>query len=183
MALKAGYKGIKKVSGSLKLTPDGVLSSDGSSINLDYSSTEKDTGIKWLDSEKIYAKTYTIPNAVTTGTVIDDTWNTTYKLLWSEATAVYEKDTTNRTILLPFSTPSMYTGIEQNNSTGKPIIYIQSNNSKFTDYVITLYYTKTPIPSAVVDPGNPPEIVYTNLDEDLVTAKKTTKKTTKKEVE
>lgn len=78
MALKAGYKGIKKflvgitaaaaakldnlpaiktIGDGLTLSDEGVLSSD-STGGINYSTTEQDTGLKWLDGRSIYQKTW-----------------------------------------------------------------------------------------------------------------------------
>ena len=76
MALRAGYYGIKKkilekvnalpgiktIGTGLSLSSAGVLSATG---GIDYSTTEQDTGIKWIDGKTIYKKTIvsSLPNA------------------------------------------------------------------------------------------------------------------------
>lgn len=87
MALRAGYYGIKKkilekvnalpgiktIGTGLSLSSAGVLSTDGSGV-VDYSTTEQDTGIKWIDNKPIYRITIsaTTPDTVdTTGNIAD----------------------------------------------------------------------------------------------------------------
>lgn len=63
----AGTLGGVKIGSGLSITSSGVLSSSGGH---NYSSTEVDTGIKWIDGKTIYQKTIT-SRATTSNTSID----------------------------------------------------------------------------------------------------------------
>ena len=92
MALKAGYKGIKQVAlnalqqfvnkysdsvviktigDGLELTDEGVLNNISSGGGEDFSTTEQDTGIKWIDGSTIYRRVVTGGLTSTSLTIID----------------------------------------------------------------------------------------------------------------
>lgn len=53
----AGLPAIKTIGDGLTLSDEGVLSSD-STGGINYSTTEQDTGLKWIDGRSIYQKTW-----------------------------------------------------------------------------------------------------------------------------
>ena len=116
------------------------LSGGGSGGGLpDYSTTEKKTGQKWIDGKDIYFKTFTGSIDGTTSTHITDIPNIDTIISYSgmikgnnypiDLTIPYSGDTRN--IALNYR-PNEYLSLTYNTS-----VY---NN--FSDYNITVYYTK-----------------------------------------
>lgn len=83
MALRAGYYGVKKklIESIAKFTDALVIKTIGTGLNLsnegeltctvdpstgliDYSTTEQDTGIKWIDGKAVYQKSFNLESSV-----------------------------------------------------------------------------------------------------------------------
>lgn len=143
MALKAGYKGIKKVSGSLKFK-NGVLSDEGSSGGgVNYSTDEQNTGVKWIDNKDIYSKTYYVETP-TAGMVIDTLSSADSiveikgTLEFTDANGVYMS---TRALQMYFS-DSIYCAVEYN-KTNHNLVINKSSANRFKDIYVTVYYTKS----------------------------------------
>ena len=124
---------------------DGAVTAekiDLGSIGLDYSTTEVDTGAKWIDGKTIYKKTINfgaLPNS--TAKSVAHGISNLGMFVKVEAIAV---NPNNTTLPLPYATPVDYAAYNvacSVNST-EVIIATNTNRADFTGYV-TLYYTKT----------------------------------------
>lgn len=136
--------------------------------NLDYSTTEQDTGVKWIDGKTIYRKVYSgsFPSEETTSLVIDtiaiDRLLNTY-LLTNPRGGAQVVNYTNA--LMAFY-----------NQSGQ--LYVPNVTSGYLDqqYYIIIYYTK---PAAASLSNNRELEAAPELEAEPVTKKVTRKKTTK----
>ena len=104
---------------------------------IDYSTTEQDTGIKWVDGKTIYQITYSIPSGMTQGIIADVSALTVDNLLRIEGLGADEAN---------------YTGAKWTNEATSGIanrcIFIDSNEklqfqgNYYLNYC-TIWYTKT----------------------------------------
>lgn len=126
---------------------EGVLYAPAPYIPLDYSTSEQDTGVKWIDNSPIYQKTVefgALPNATTKAVAHDIT--DFAQLIRFDCTAF---DSTDGGFPVPFTSTAALAGqvtvwVDDTNIT----LGCGADRSGFDAYV-TLYYTKTqPEPEA-----------------------------------
>lgn len=113
----------------------------GTPLNLDYSTTETNTGTKWVDGRTIYKKTINV------GTLPNNTIKYVNHNI-SNLDAVIElkgfgSNTSGTTLPLPFITNNAGNQVYVFTSSTQIIIGTESNREDFTHSYITLYYTKT----------------------------------------
>lgn len=153
MALRAGYYGIKKallrklealtnavviksIGDGLNISAAGELSST-STGGFDYSTTEVDTGQKWIDGSIIYSITYAFetPISTTSGTWVDVADNTDINLILDSVIRGTDNFQT-----LP--------GAAYNNKTSGKIQIIQVRGANAAVQSATIWYTKEPLTSS-----------------------------------
>ena len=112
-------------------------------IGCDYSTTEQDTGYKWIDGKRIYQKTIDFGNLPNnSGKSVDPNIQNLDKIIKIEGIA----NGGNNAVMLPLvysSNDSSYnTELSFSYFTGKIYIGTNQDRSSYSAY-ITLYYTKT----------------------------------------
>lgn len=65
---------IKSIGDGLTLSEAGVLSANGGGV--DYSETEQNTGLKWIDAKDVYSKTVTVTSPTTNDVLVADVVDT-----------------------------------------------------------------------------------------------------------
>lgn len=109
----------------------------------DYSTSEVDTGVKWIDGSHIYQKTINFGSLPNTDAKSVNIGTTIKRLIKLEGVAYRSSDGTN--FLLPFVASqggaSYQYSIEIEATTSQLVIRTGADRSNLTAYV-TLYYTK-----------------------------------------
>lgn len=105
---------------------------------IDYSTTEQDTGRKWIDGKLIYQKTYTSEQGYTSSTPIDVSTLNIETLINIEAIG---SDNT------PYASNNKWI-VSSIGGVNNRYVYLDTNDniifgSAFPVFVITLWYTKT----------------------------------------
>ena len=114
----------------------------GDSLNLDYSTAEVDTGVKWIDGSSIYKKTIdtgTLPNASVKS--ITHGISNLNRIIRLEGYAYRSSD--QGVFPLPFVSATLTYGIALSVSGSNIQIVTGIDRSNITESYVTLYYTKS----------------------------------------
>ena len=142
--IKALSEQVARLDGKVGSIPVGKIPKD-------YSTTEMDTGIKWIDGNEIYTKAYhgTIPNITENTTIeLDVNFNNIIYALGSV------RENTNLTYMIPFYSTSTLVSYIINSAVNGLGIRL-SPNFKNGIYDLVVYYTKPTAPSK--SPDDEPE--------------------------
>lgn len=106
---------------------------------VDYSTTEQDTGVKWIDGKNIYQKTIEF-GALPVSTQKDVSAGlTNVNVIKMEAVAT----STDDTLYIPYNAANNFVGLLYVYSTNSVRIWSSTDLSNH-NAVVTIYYTKTP---------------------------------------
>ena len=152
MALKAGYYGVKKailgtinsLAGALviKSLGEGLELSDAGELSctstggVDYSTTEQDTGLKWVDGKDIYQKTYMVDltsDSLNVDLDIEGTISSVIKIegVWTDGSGVFN-----------FSYSRTYRTAVDVDLNNKRLRYAGNVHGESVKSSVTIYYTK-----------------------------------------